>query len=377
MEYTTFQDLKLSALGLGVMRMPVIDGDSARIDEEKAAEMIACALEGGINYFDTAWAYHGGKSQEVLGRLLAPYPRDSFYLATKFPGYEQEFFDDPARIFEAQLEQCRTDYFDFYLIHNLWEKNIDTYLAPSCTVMDYLLEQKAAGRIRHLGFSTHGSLETMERFLQAYGQHMEFCQIQLNYLDWEFQNAREKVELLGRWDLPVWVMEPLRGGSLAALPERAVKQLSALRPEDSLAAWGFRFVRNVPGVTMILSGMSNMEQLRENLRLFSAPAPISPDEQETLLGIAAELVKNRLPCTACRYCTEGCPAQLDIPALIGLYNDHVCSEGVTASRSRSLRTSLPETGPDACIACGKCESVCPQNIKIPDVMASFAAYLAE
>ena len=373
MEYTTFQDLKLSALGLGVMRMPVIDGDTARIDEEKAAEMIACALEGGINYFDTGWAYHGGNSQAVLGRLLSPYPRDSYYLATKFPGYAPEFFEDPAKIFEAQLEQCQTDYFDFYLLHNMWEKNIDTYLDPGCSVMDYLIQQKAAGRIRHLGFSTHASLETMERFLQAYGQHMEFCQIQLNYLDWDFQKASEKVALLQRWNLPVWVMEPLRGGKLATLPQDAADLLAALRPEESVPAWGFRFVRNVPGVTMILSGMSNIEQLQENLRIFSAPSSISDTEKETLLHIAADLLKNRLPCTACRYCTEDCPQQLDIPTLIKLYNDHVRSGGLTAILP--LSETLPEVKPDACIGCGKCESVCPQNIKIRDMMADFAAYL--
>ena len=375
MEYTTFQDLKLSALGLGVMRMPVIDGDSARIDEEQAAEMIAYALENGINYFDTAWAYHGGKSQEVLGRLLAPYPRDSYYLATKFPGYAPEFFADPAGIFEAQLKQCQTDYFDFYLLHNLWEKNIDAYLEPDCAAIAYLLEQKAAGRIRHLGFSTHGSLETMERFLQVHGKHMEFCQIQLNYLDWEFQKAKEKVELLRRWNLPIWVMEPLRGGKLATLPESAAARLAALRPEEGIPAWGFHFLRNIPGVTMILSGMSNMEQLQDNIRTFSAPASLSPAERETLLDIAADLLKNRLPCTACRYCTEECPQQLDIPALIGLYNDHILSNGLTASRP--LRSTLPEVGPDSCIGCGKCTGVCPQNIRIPDIMADFAARLAK
>ena len=375
MEYTTFQDLKLSALGLGVMRMPVIDGDSARIDEEQAAEMIAYALENGINYFDTAWAYHGGKSQEVLGQLLAPYPRDSYYLATKFPGYAPEFFEDPAGIFEAQLKQCQTDYFDFYLLHNMWEKNIDAYLEPDCAAMVYLLEQKAAGRIRHLGFSTHGSLETMERFLQVHGKHMEFCQIQLNYLDWEFQKAREKVELLHRWNLPIWVMEPLRGGKLATLPESAAARLAALRPEERVPAWGFHFLRNIPGVTMILSGMSNMEQLQDNIRTFSAPASLSLAERETLLDIAADLLKSRLPCTACRYCTEECPQQLDIPALIGLYNDHILSNGLTASRP--LRSTLPEVGPDACIGCGKCTGVCPQNIRIPDIMADFAARLAK
>ena len=375
MEYTTFQDLKLSALGLGVMRMPVIDGDSARIDEEQAAEMIAYALENGINYFDTAWAYHGGKSQEVLGQLLAPYPRDSYYLATKFPGYAPEFFEDPAGIFEAQLKQCQTDYFDFYLLHNMWEKNIDAYLEPDCAAMAYLLEQKATGRIRHLGFSTHGSLETMERFLQVHGKHMEFCQIQLNYLDWEFQKAREKVELLHRWNLPIWVMEPLRGGKLATLPESAAARLAALRPEERVPAWGFHFLRNIPGVTMILSGMSNMEQLQDNIRTFSAPASLSLAERETLLDIAADLLKSRLPCTACRYCTEECPQQLDIPALIGLYNDHILSNGLTASRP--LRSTLPEVGPDACIGCGKCTGVCPQNIRIPDIMADFAARLAK
>ena len=276
MEYTTFQDLKLSALGLGVMRMPVIDGDSARIDEEQAAEMIAYALENGINYFDTAWAYPGGKSQEVLGQLLAPYPRDSYYLATKFPGYAPEFFEDPAGIFEAQLKQCQTDYFDFYLLHNMWEKNIDAYLEPDCAAMAYLLEQKAAGRIRHLGFSTHGSLETMERFIQAWQPHIEFCQIQLNWLDYSFQNAKAKIEMMKEYgNIPVWVMEPVRGGKLAVLEDAYAKKLTALRPDESIPSWAFRFLQTIPEVRVTLSGMSNFDQVKENIETNSEEKPVN------------------------------------------------------------------------------------------------------
>lgn len=191
-----FQDLELSALGMGAMRLPTIDGNDAQIDEEKAFQMVDKAMEHGINYYDTAWGYHSGNSELVMGKALQKYPRDSFYLATKFPGYDLSNMDKVEEIFEKQLEKCGVEYFDFYLFHNVCEMNIDAYLDEKYGILDYLLKQKESGRIRHLGFSAHGSCEVMRRFLEAYGQHMEFCQIQLNYLDWTFQDAKAKVELL-------------------------------------------------------------------------------------------------------------------------------------------------------------------------------------
>ena len=196
MVYKEFQDLKLSALGMGAMRLPVTEGDDSVIDEAATAEMVAYAMEKGINYFDTAWGYHGGHSEEVMGRVLSRYPRESFYLATKFPGYDLSNMDQVEEIFEKQLEKCGVEYFDFYLFHNVCEMNIDAYLDEKYGIFQYLLKQKEAGRIRHLGFSAHGSCEVMKRFLEAYGSEMEFCQIQLNYLDWSFQSAEAKMELL-------------------------------------------------------------------------------------------------------------------------------------------------------------------------------------
>ena len=217
MVYRDFQDLKLSALGMGAMRLPVIDGDDARIDEAAAEQMVAYAMEHGVNYYDTAWGYHNGNSELVMGKALSKYPRDKFYLATKFPGYDLSNMPKVKEIFEKQLEKCQVEYFDFYLFHNVCEMNIDAYLDEKYGIFEYLMEQKKNGRIRHLGFSAHGSYDVMKRFLDAYGEHMEFCQIQLNYIDWTFQDAKAKVELLKEHNIPVWVMEPLRGGKLATL----------------------------------------------------------------------------------------------------------------------------------------------------------------
>ena len=259
MIYREFQDLKLSALGMGAMRLPVVDGNDSVIDEAAVNEMVAYAMEHGVNYYDTAWGYHNGNSELVMGRALDRYPRESFYLATKFPGYDLSNMDKVEEIFEKQLEKCGVEYFDFYLFHNVCEMNIDAYLDPKYGIFEYLMKQKENGRIKHLGFSAHGSCDVMKRFLEAYGEHMEFCQIQLNYIDWSFQNEKEKVELLKEYHLPVWVMEPLRGGKLAKLSDENEAKLRALRPEGGIPAWAFRFLQTLPEATMVLSGMSNAE----------------------------------------------------------------------------------------------------------------------
>ena len=215
----TFQDLQLSVLGMGAMRLPVVDGKDAHIDEAATAQMVAYAMEHGITYYDTAWGYHDGNSETVMGKALAAYPRESYFLATKFPGYDLSNMDKVEQIFEKQLEKCGVDYFDFYLFHNVCEMNVDAYLDERYGILDYLRKQKENGRIRHLGFSAHGSRRIMVRFLDSCGKYMEFCQIQLNYLDWEFQDARGKAEQLNSRNIPIWVMEPLRGGRLASLSE--------------------------------------------------------------------------------------------------------------------------------------------------------------
>lgn len=375
MLYKDYQDGKLSALGLGAMRLPVMDGDDSKIDEEKTAEMVACAMEKGINYYDTAWGYHGGNSELVLGKILSGYPRESYYLATKFPGYDLSNMGKVEEIFERQLEKCRVEYFDFYLFHNVCEMNIDAYLDEKYGIFAYLMKQKENGRIRHLGFSAHGSYDIMKRFLEAYGEHMEFCQIQLNWLDWSFQDAKAKVELLKEYGIPVWVMEPLRGGRLASLPETDAAKLKALRHDEEIPAWAFRFLQTIPEVKVVLSGMSSMEQLQDNIHTYETDKPLTEEEMKTLLGIAEEMVKkDSLPCTACHYCVSHCPKGLNIPELIELYNEH-CFTGGGFIAPMALMAVPKEKLPSACIGCKSCEAVCPQQLKISAAMADFAGKL--
>lgn len=378
MIYRDFQNNKLSGLGLGCMRLPVVNGDDSVIDVETARAMVKTAFESGINYFDTAYGYHNGNSELVVGELLKAYPRDSFYLATKFPGYDPANWPYVKEIFEEQLKKLQVEYFDFYLFHNVCEMNIDAYLDPKYGIFDFLMEQKKNGRIRHLGFSTHGSLEVMKRFLNAYGKDMEFCQIQLNWMDWEFQNAKEKVELLNRYGIPVWVMEPLRGGKLAKLSDADTEKLNALRPEETVPGWGFRFLQSVPGVTMVLSGMSSPAQLEANIATYAEEKPLSGEEVAVLTGIAKEMLKGGvLPCTACRYCTTHCPQELPIPEIIALYNEHkvTSSYGFGFIAPMALSTWPEEKKPSACLGCRSCETVCPQQIKISEMMADFTAML--
>lgn len=371
MIYKDYQNLELSALGMGAMRLPVIDGDDSRIDEAAAVQMVAYAMEHGVNYYDTAWGYHNGLSEIVMGKALKRYPRESFYLADKFPGYDLSNMDQVETIFEEQLKKCGVEYFDFYLFHNVCELNINEYLDEKYGIYDYLIKQKKAGRIRHLGFSVHGSYDVMKRFLDAYGKDMEFCQIQLNYLDWSFQDAKAKVELLKELQIPVWVMEPLRGGRLTALSKEDEAKLKSLRPEETVPAWAFRFLQTVSGVTVVLSGMSNMEQLQENIRTFEEDKPLNQQELDTLFAIAEGMVQQiALPCTACRYCVSHCPQELDIPSLLALYNEHCFTEG--GFIAPMALSAIPEDKrPNACIGCRSCEAVCPQLIKISEAMADF------
>lgn len=377
MIYRDFQDLKLSGLGMGAMRLPVIDGDDSRIDAAAAEEMVAYAMEHGVNYYDTAWGYHGGQSEIVMGNALKKYPRDKFYLATKFPGYDLTNFGKAEEIFEKQLEKCQVDHFDFYLFHNVCEMNIDAYLDDEkYGTYDYLIRQKKNGRIRHLGFSAHGKYDVIKRFLEAYGKDMEFCQLQINYLDWTFQDAKAKVELLREYGIPVWVMEPLRGGKLASLSDQNTQKLKELRPDEGTPAWAFRFLQSLPEVKVVLSGMSNMEQLKANIHTYEEEKPLNEEEMKTLLGVAGSMLeKKTLPCTACHYCVSHCPQELDIPALLELYNEHCFTErGFIAPMA--LSSYAEDKKPSACIGCRSCEAVCPQQIKISEAMADFAEKLA-
>lgn len=378
MIYKQFQDLKLSNLGLGTMRLPNkgVSGDTP-IDEEETAKMVEYAIDKGINYFDTAWGYHNGESELVMGKVLKKYPRESFYLATKFPGYDVSNMDKVEEIFEKQLEKCQVEYFDFYLFHNVYEKNVDPYLDEKYGILEYLRKQKEKGRIKHLGFSVHGSLEVMKKFLEAYGKYMEFGQIQLNYIDYDFQDAKAKVELLNEYNIPIWVMEPLRGGRLAKLNDEQEAKLKKLRPEEEIPAWAFRFLQSISGVTMVLSGMSNREQLKKNIETYEQDKPLNEEEMKTLLEMAKDMVSgNTLPCTSCRYCTAHCPKGIDIPKILAWYNEHIFTGG--GFIAPMAISSLPDDKkPSACIGCKSCEAVCPQQLKIAEAMSNFVDLLKE
>ena len=370
MIYRDFQGLKLSGLGFGAMRLPVLADGS--VNEHLTTEMVRYAMEHGVNYFDTAYPYHGGMSEVVLGRALSAYPRESYYLATKYPGHQLSDSYDPAAVFEEQLKKCGVEYFDFYLMHNVYENSIRTYTDPRWGIVDYFVEQKRLGRIRHLGFSCHGGLDILREFLDRYGDVMEFCQIQLNWLDWKLQDGKTKYELLTERGIPVWVMEPVRGGRLAKLSEAEEARLKSLRPEESIPAWNFRWLQGLPNVKMVLSGMSDMAQMEDNVKTFSAENPLSQVERETLAAIA-EGMMDAIPCTACRYCCDGCPMGLDIPMLLHAYNDLKFAPTLTAAMRME---GLPEDKrPSACVGCGACASVCPQRISIPELLKEFSQAL--
>ena len=394
MLYKDFHRLKVSTLGMGAMRLPKT-GVGEKIDEAKAREIIEYAYSNGVNYFDTAYRYHAGESELFLGKVLKEYTRDSFYLATKFPGHMMEKTDggelqftsllagrppvaSPADVFEEQLEKCGVDYFDFYLLHNLCESAYPFYTDEQIGVVEYLIGQKEKGRIRHLGFSAHGRADTIDQFLTwgetKHGGCFEFVQIQLNYLDWTLQNARAKYDVITKHSLPIVVMEPCRGGALASLHESLTDMLKKERPGDSIASWAFRFLQSRPNVQVVLSGMTTLEQLKDNIKTFSKDDPVTESENKLLDRIVKTLV-DTIPCTGCRYCCEGCPKNLDIPNLIALYNE-LKFGNPQYSLNQTLKSLKETEHPSACIACGACEKVCPQSIEIPAVLRKFAGELA-
>ena len=372
MIYSDFKDKKLSLLGFGTMRLPLLPDESGEVNEEAVCEMVRYAADHGVNYYDTAYPYHNSKSEIIIGKALKQLPRESFYLATKYPGHQISANYNPAETFEEQLKKCDVEYFDFYLLHNVYENSIGTYTDPKWGIVDYFVEQKKLGRIKHLGFSTHGLQDTLVEFLDKYDEVMEFCQIQLNYLDWTLQDAKAKYELLTKREIPVWVMEPVRGGKLADLGEEANAKLTGYRPGESIASWAFRWLQGLPNVKMILSGMSNMGQMQDNVHTFEERKPLTEAENQTLLDIA-EGMKSSVPCTACRYCCADCPKKLDIPKLLSLYNESRFSPSFNIGMT--IDALEEEKRPMSCISCGRCAKICPQKINIPEAMKEFSGIL--
>lgn len=370
MIYSNFNGKKLSLLGFGAMRLPLLE--NGEVNEELVYQLVHYAADHGINYYDTAYPYHNGMSEIILGKALKQLPRESFYLATKYPGHQISASYNPAETFEEQLKKCQVEYFDFYLLHNIYENSIGTYTDPQWGIVDYFVKQKQLGRIKHLGFSCHGMQDTLTAFLDKYGDVMEFCQIQLNYLDWTLQDAKAKYDLLTERGIPVWVMEPVRGGRLAEIDEGSKAKLEELRPGASVASWAFRWLQGLPNVKMILSGMSNMEQMVDNVHTFEKVEPLTEEESKILLEIA-EGMKDSVPCTACRYCCSDCPKELDIPVLLSLYNEMRFAP--TMNVGMTVDSLQESSRPTSCIGCGQCAKLCPQKIDIPEAMKSFSEML--
>ena len=354
----------ISMLGMGNMRLPTIgEGRTAPIDYKKSAEIIDYAMKNGITYYDTAYVYNG--SEVFLGTVLPNYDRASFKLATK---YNAMASSDYKAVFEEQLERLHTDYIDFYLIHAVMnEASADNYIKSGA--VDYFMEQKRLGRIKNLGFSSHASVEVLDK-MSSYCD-WDFAQIQLNYLDWTMQDAKGQYEVLTRKGIPVIVMEPVRGGRLAALSPKAEALLKDAHPDWSIASWAFRWLMRLDNVQVILSGMSTMDQIIDNVKTFETISPLS-DEDAKLLDQACEMFRSEIsvPCTGCRYCTDECPMEINIPVVMEGYNKYKLDG---SSGARAVQGMSP--GPKDCVGCGACKKHCPQNISIPDIMAELAEAL--
>ena len=362
MIYKDFQDLKLSALGMGMMRLPVKGTGEVPIDEKQAAQMIDYAIEHGVNYFDTAWGYHNGQSEITAGKLLGKYPRDRYYLADKFPGYDLSNMDKVEEIFEKQLEKCQTEYFDFYLFHNVCEMNIDSYLNEKYGILDYLLKQKEVGRIRHLGFSFHDTYEAFEEVLR--GRDWDFCQIQYNYMDTEEQAGDKGYALAEELGIPLVIMEPVKGGSLANFSDDINAKFKAMDKDASIASWAFRWVGSHSNAKVILSGMSSEEQVEDNLKTFSNFKPLDEAEEKMISEIVSDLqgrVQNG--CTGCRYCMP-CPAGVNIPQNFALWNKYHIYGTYDHVKNAWEKDLKDEEKAKCCVKCGKCEKVCPQHLSI-------------
>ena len=365
MQYKKFKSsAKLSILGMGAMRLPVVGGDQGNIDYEKAKAIIDRAYQGGVNYYDTAYIYHNGKSEEFLGKALAEYPRESYYVADKFnlqaePDYKKQF--------PEQLSRLNMEYIDFYLIHGIQDAWMDQFL--ECGALRYFDELKKQGKIRNLGFSFHASPDSLRKLLKIYP--WDFVQIQLNYLDWYYGDAKELYEILEEAEIPIMIMEPVRGGKLANLTPEAEAILKEADPEASIASWALRFVMSRPQVQVVLSGMSNLEQMEDNLHIFSETACLT-EEEEALVKKAADEFRSKggVGCTACRYCTPNCPIGLDIPKILSLYND---VKLVNEEWRATFADAMPEgKRPEDCIGCGACTGHCPQSLDVPAVMKEMA-----
>ena len=364
---------KMPKIGFGLMRLPENDGV---IDIDKVSKMADSYLEAGFTYFDTAYVYHGGNSEKAVKEAIVKrYPRDSFTLATKLPAWCIHSFEDRDKIFNEQLDRCGVDFFDFYLLHSIEDgNNYDTYEKYDC--FNWGIKKREEGKIKHLGFSYHGTPELLVKVLDKHPE-IEFVQIQLNYADWDNKivHSGELYQILADRNIPIIVMEPCKGGKLANHDDECQAILKGVRPDKSIASWAFRYVGSLPGVTTILSGMSTQEQLEDNMNTFKKFEPLSDEEKEAIEKVKEVMFRIELVgCTACRYCVEGCPMKIAIPDVISAVNtkrkfpDDIRPNffyGGLVERDGNGKAS-------ACIGCGQCEGVCPQHLPIISIMKEAA-----
>ncbi len=366
MEYRNMAKTKVSLLGYGCMRFPTVE--SGEIDEPRAEALLLDAYNNGVNYFDTAWPYHDGKSEAFVGRVLSKLDRDTYNVATKLPVWQIESLDDAKETFRKQLENLQTDHIDFYLLHALdeakWEKVLNLGILP------FLEEQQSNGKIRKLGFSFHAPYAVFKRILDY--RTWDFCQIQFNYMDTEHQAGLKGLEYAESKGVPIVVMEPVKGGTLATLPDYASDPLNAAAPNKSMASWALRYVASFDNVKVILSGMSSEDQLKDNLATFSPYVPFN-DHEKVALDAAITALKTRPNngCTGCRYCLP-CESGVEIPRLFRIWNEYRRYQN--EAMAKESYSYVPPLGRASnCIRCGMCEERCPQGISIRDDLKTIAA----
>lgn len=358
MEYRKINGLDVSLLGFGCMRFPTTK--KGTIDAEKAEEFLDYAYAHGVNYFDTAYMYHGGESEVVIGKILKKYPRESFFLADKLPLWCINEESDLEKIFNEQLTRCQVTYFDFYLCHALNKGYMDKM--QQFQVLNFLQKQRELGRIKHIGFSFHDTPQVLQEYVDMFD--WDFAQIQFNYLDYDMQNAKLQYEILENRSIPVVVMEPVRGGMLAKLSDAAERILKAAAPDRSIASWAMRFAATPNNVLCVLSGMSTEQQVRDNVSTFSAFQPLQNADIATIDSALSEFrTKISIPCTGCRYCMD-CPSGVDIPQIFALYNRHMIANDNNNYRM-AYRNLDDKIKASHCVSCGKCLKHCPQKIDIP------------
>ena len=372
MEYVNLEKLGVrpSRLGFGCMRFPTTP--EGTIDEPRAMAMLDTAYRAGVNYFDTAYFYHNRTSEEFVGRALKRYPRESFYLATKLPLSLIHSLEEAKEIFEGQFRSLQVEYFDFYLLHCINQKNWKTTLENG--LIDFLLEQQKQGRIRHLGFSFHDSYELFEEVLTY--RDWDFCQIQLNYMDTDIQAGMRGYELAKGRGIPVIVMEPVKGGSLATLSEDICQRFRQARPDWSVASWAMRWVKSLEGCKIILSGMSDEAQVADNLATFAQPGGLSQEDMQVVAEVRAMIeARTFVGCTNCRYCMP-CPFGVDIPQNFRMMNNFAkySNEGRLRFEWKDMEEAERA---DQCRRCGKCETVCPQQIPIREKLHEIAGRMKE